>query len=449
MGKISKVAVIPCPSYDRAPVEQAVRDGLYCLGGLTGIVRREEKVLLKPNLLKKADPDQVITTHPSVFAAVGRCLKEYGCEEIRYGDSPAMQSFQDAARVSKIEQAAKELGIAPGNFTEHTVLKYPQGKTAKEFTVSKAITEVDAIINICKMKTHALERITGAMKNMYGCIYGTHKAAGHAVYPSARHFASMLCDLHGAVKPRLHIMDGIVAMEGNGPSSGTPVSMGVLLFSEDPVALDTVFCRLIHLEPSLVPTNFCGQQYGIGTMEEEKIRLLTVDRSGFGDEKASCLFPGEKQPGEESPVKEISAETLPVKGAAAENPSAREAAAEERSAAEFPVRELTMEELVSRWGRPDFKVDRNPASEREDWKLLRRVMKPFQQRPQIHPERCVRCGICVESCPVEGKAVSFKNGRDKPPVYDYVKCIRCYCCQEMCPKKAIDVKNSWLSRLLR
>lgn len=407
MEKISKVAVIPCPSYDQTLVEQAVRDGLRCLGGLTGIVGREEKVLLKPNLLKKADPDQVITTHPSVFAAVGRCLKEYGCEEIRYGDSPAMQSFQDAARASKIEKVAKELGIAPGNFTEHTVLKYPQGKTAKEFTVSKAITEADGIINICKMKTHALERITGAVKNMYGCIYGTHKAAGHAVYPSARHFASMLCDLHGAVKPRLHIMDGIVAMEGNGPSSGTPVSMGVLLFSEDPVALDTVFCRLIHLEPSLVPTNFCGQQYGIGTMEEEKIRLLTVDRDGGN------------------------------------------AAAEERSAAEFPVRELTMEELVSRWGRPDFKVDRNPASEREDWKLLRRVMKPFQQRPQIHPERCVRCGICVESCPVEGKAVSFKNGRDKPPVYDYVKCIRCYCCQEMCPKKAIDVKNSWLSRLLR
>lgn len=423
MEKISKVAVIPCSSYDQRLVEQAVRDGLRCLGGLEGIAGREEKVLLKPNLLKKADPDQVITTHPSVFSAVGRCLKEYGCEEIRYGDSPAMQSFQDVARVSKVEQAAKELGILPGNFTEHTALKYPEGKTAKEFTVSKAIVEADAIINICKMKTHALERITGAVKNMYGCIYGTHKAAGHAVYPSARHFASMLCDLHGAVKPRLHIMDGIVAMEGNGPSSGTPVSMGVLLFSEDPVALDTVFCRLIHLEPSLVPTNFCGQQYGIGTMEATCIRLLTVDRDGdYGESAPRLTYEG-------SPPEGVSGEKV--------------------STEEPPIRELTMEELVSRWGHPDFSVDRNPASEREDWKLLRRIMKPFQQRPQIHPERCVRCGICVESCPVEGKAVSFKNGRDKPPVYDYVKCIRCYCCQEMCPKKAIDVKNSWLSRLLR
>lgn len=405
MEKISKVAVIPCPSYEQAPVDQAVRDGLRCLGGLDGLVGREEKILLKPNLLKKADPDQVITTHPLVFSAVGRCLKEYGCADMRYGDSPAMQPFQDVARVSGVEQAAEELGILPGNFTEHTVLKYPQGKTAKEFTVSRAVTEADAVINVCKMKTHALERITGAVKNMYGCIYGTHKAAGHAVYPSARHFASMLCDLHGAVKPRLHIMDGIVAMEGNGPSSGTPVPMGVLLFSEDPVALDTVFCRLIHLEPSLVPTNFCGQQYGIGTMEEERIRLLTVDRGGANGEKGSAEEP--------------------------------------------PVQTLTMEELVSRWGRPDFSVDRNPASEREKWKLLSRVMKPFQQRPRIHPERCIRCGLCVESCPVEGKALSFKKGRDKPPVYDYVKCIRCYCCQEMCPKKAIDVKNTWFSRLLR
>ena len=183
MEKISKVAVIPCPSYDQVQVEQAVRDGLRCLGGLNGIVGREEKILLKLNLLKKADPDQVITTHPSVFSAVGRCLKEYGCEEICYGDSPAMQPFQDAARASGAEQAAKELGILPGNFTEHTALKYPEGRTAKEFTVSKGVVEADAIINICKMKTHALERITGAVKNMYGCIYGTHKAAGHAVYP--------------------------------------------------------------------------------------------------------------------------------------------------------------------------------------------------------------------------------------------------------------------------
>ena len=400
MEKISKVAVIPCASYDQSEVDRAVRDGLACLGGLDDMIGQSEKILLKPNLLKKADAAQAITTHPSVFSGVCRCLKEYGCESVYYGDSPAMQPFQDAARAAGLQREAEEHGVLPGNFSESTILRYPEGRTAREFIVSRAVADADAVVNICKMKTHALERITGAVKNMYGCIHGAHKSAGHVNYPSARHFASMLCDLHGAVKPRLHIMDGIVAMEGNGPSSGTPVSMGVLLFSRDPVALDTVFCRLIDLDPALVPTNFCGQQYGIGTMEEEKICLMTVDRT-------------------------------------------------DGSGGESSVRSLTMEEAVRRWGNPDFVVDRNPASEREEWKLLRRVMKPFQQRPRIHPERCIRCGICVDSCPVEGKAVAFKKGKERPPVYDYTKCIRCYCCQEMCPQRAIDVKHSWLSRLIR
>ena len=87
------------------------------------------------------------------------------------------------------------------------------------------------MINICKMKTHALERITGAVKNLYGCITGVNKAAGHAAYPDSWVFADMLTDLHRCVRPRLHIMDGIIAMEGNGPTSGTPIAMNVLLFS--------------------------------------------------------------------------------------------------------------------------------------------------------------------------------------------------------------------------
>ena len=89
--------------------------------------------------------------------------------------------------------------------------------------------EADAVINVCKMKTHALERITGAVKNMYGCVYGLNKAKGHTVYPTADSFARMLVDLNRFIKPRLHIMDDIVAMDGNGPTSGNPIGMQVLL----------------------------------------------------------------------------------------------------------------------------------------------------------------------------------------------------------------------------
>ena len=393
----SRVAVIPCPAYEPEMVRRAVRDGLTCLGGIERFISSGEQVLLKPNLLKKARPEQAVTTHPAVFLAVAGLAKEAGCGSLLYGDSPGTQSFEDVARESGILEAAREAGAVPGNFHEGVLFSWPEGKAAKEFTLSRAAVEADCIINICKMKTHALERVTGAVKNLYGCVQGRHKSAGHVHFPGAVPFAAMLCDLHRALKPRLHIMDGIVAMEGNGPGSGTPVQMGVLLFSDDPVALDTVFCRLIHLNPALVPTNFCGNQYGIGRMEENQIELVTVQEKDGAD-------------------------------SAHENGS---------------VAPISMEEAAARWGKADFDVDRDPRSERASWKLLRQVMRPFQPRPWIRPELCVRCGVCVDSCPVEGKALDFRKGRSAPPVYDYKKCIRCYCCQEMCPKKAIEVKRPW------
>ena len=87
----------------------------------------------------------------------------------------------------------------------------------------------------------------------------------------------MLIELNQKVAPRLYICDGIVAMEGNGPTSGDPVSMGVLLMSTDPIALDTVFCHLVNLDPSYVPTNLYGETLGLGTWHDDRIEIVTAD----------------------------------------------------------------------------------------------------------------------------------------------------------------------------
>ena len=84
-------------------------------------------------------------------------------------------------------------------------------------------------------------------------------------------------DLNRCVRPRLHIMDGIVAMEGNGPTSGDPVPMKLLLISADPVALDSVYSRLIYLDPMMVPTVYHGEKMGLGVWQEEYITLLTEE----------------------------------------------------------------------------------------------------------------------------------------------------------------------------
>lgn len=379
MKQKSKVVLLPCNSYREEAVYENLKKGLALLGGLETIVKKEEKILLKPNLLKKAEVEKAVITHPAVVGAFGRILREAGCRDIILGDSCGTGSTQKVIKGTGMDEALNKLGIPAVDFSEGVHVSYPEGIQAKEFIISKEILESDCVISLCKMKTHALERITGAVKNSYGFVHGVNKAMGHTKYPSADSFARMLVDLNRYVKPRLYVMDGIVAMEGNGPGSGDPVKMNVMLMSRDPVALDSVFCALVHIKPQLVPTNYHGEKMGLGVCRKEEIELLT------------------------------------------------------------PAGEISMEEAVKQYGNPAFRVDRRPVRH-GIWEKMAKALNIFQKKPYIQKDLCIRCGICVKSCPVPGKAVTFQNGKGQPPVYDYKKCIRCFCCQEMCPKKAIKVK---------
>ncbi len=379
----SRVVLMPCSSYEEEAVYQALKAGTELLGGMEALAGREEKVLLKPNLVRKAKLSRAVVTHPAVMGAAARLLREAGVKEIMAGDSCGVGQATAAAAAVGMDAVLEKYGVSLVDFTGTGSVAYEDGLQARSFFVSKEVLEADVLINVCKMKTHALERITGAVKNMYGCIHGLHKAKGHTAYPNADSFAGMLADLNRFLKPRLHIMDGIVAMEGNGPTSGDPVPMNVLLMSRDPVALDSVFCRLINLKPELVPTNVHGERLGLGFWREEQVELVLAEGG--------------------------------------------------RSA------EISMEEAAARFGKADFDVDRRRIRS-GSWVRMARFFRIFQKKPCVDGEACVKCGICVESCPVEGKALSFSNGRKEPPVYDYKKCIRCFCCQEMCPHKAIKVR---------
>lgn len=382
MTEKSRVVVALCSSYDEEKVYTAVRGAVTALGGIGSIVLPDEKILVKPNFLYPAKDDKCITTNPSLIKAFLRLLDESGYENVKVGDSPATGTCRQA--LDKLELDYTDLhGAMIADMSKEHVVDYPEGKVAKSFAFCEDVVEADAIIGLCKMKTHALERITGAVKNMYGLICGKKKAIGHVSYPNAESFAGMLADMHRCVKPRLHIMDGIVAMEGNGPASGSPVEMGVILASKDPVALDTVFAKLVNLDPLLVPTNTRGMAAGIGTCRENEIDLKLLDDGILSD--------------------------------------------------------VSFDDLCRRYGKADFDVQR----EKDKFSILglwSKITGGFSKKPVIDAEKCVRCGLCVNHCPVEGRAVTFKNGNDNPPVYDYGKCIRCFCCQEICPQHAIGVK---------
>lgn len=375
----SKVVLLPCGEYDEEKVYTLLKQGLYLVGGVEALIPKDGKILLKPNLLKRAEVEKAVITHPVVVGAFARILRENGYEQIVLADSCGHGTTQAVIRGTGMDTYLEKYQIPAIDYSEGIKVDYPQGIQAKEFILPKELLEQNCVISLSKMKTHALERITGAVKNSYGFVYGFHKAKGHTQYPSADSFARMLIDLNKCVAPKLYVMDGIVAMEGNGPGSGDPVQMNVMLMSTDPVALDSVFSRLVYLKPEMVPTNYHGEKMGLGTWKEEEITLLTPDG------------------------------------------------------------EISMSEAVKRYGNPQFNVDRTEVR-KNIWTRMAGALNIFQKKPYIENDKCVHCGICVQSCPVPGKAVDFRKGKDKPPVYDYKKCIRCFCCQEMCPKKAIQVK---------
>jgi len=269
----SRVAVVSCPTYEPAAVLEAVKRGLDLLGGAASFASRGEHILLKPNILVGKDPAQAVTTHPAVFEAVIRAFGETGAD-LSFGDSPGYGNPKQAAAKAGLAAIAETHGVPFADFETARSVPFPGGEDRALFRVAAGAHDADGIVSLSKMKTHQLTRITGAVKNLFGCIVGFEKANYHLRFPNLRQFSSMLVDLNLALKPRLHVMDGITAMQGEGPASGTPVPMGVLLFSRDPVALDAVFCRLVRLDPAFVPTITEGAAKGLGVYADDEVEIL-------------------------------------------------------------------------------------------------------------------------------------------------------------------------------
>lgn len=270
---MSTVALVRCESYDYGEVERAVRRGIDLVGGVRSFAKSGEKILLKANLLVGDAPEKCVNTHPSILRAVAEIFKAAGAQ-VAYGDSPAIGTARAASRKIGMDVAAKAAGIELREFQPGREVHFADGLQNKRFTVAEAVLESDGIVSLPKLKAHGMQKFTGCVKNQFGCIPGLLKGEFHVRIPDAYAFAQMLVDLDRLVRPRLYVMDGVVAMEGNGPRGGTPRKLNVLLFSADPIALDATACRLINLDPLLVPTIAFGQAAGRGTCEAERVELL-------------------------------------------------------------------------------------------------------------------------------------------------------------------------------
>ena len=225
-------------------------------------VGRGSRVVIKPNLLGPAPPEKAIVTHPLVVRAVAEYVVEKGARP-RISDSPAMGTFPKVLRESGILAAVEGLDVECREFTDSVAVDI--GEPFGRIEVARDALEADVLINLPKLKTHSQMLLTLGVKNLFGCVVGYRKPQWHFRTGVDREmFALLLVRLYHTIKPTMTLLDGILAMEGEGPGNGgVPRPLGVVLGSRDALALDAVVCRMFGLAADALPTNRAAARAGL------------------------------------------------------------------------------------------------------------------------------------------------------------------------------------------
>jgi len=294
----SRVAVVKCESYRPEKVSAALEKIFTALGGLKQFIPPGGSVLIKPNLLTDCAPDKAVTTHPEIARALIRMVRQCGGNPF-IGDSPAGTLKIDAViEKTGFRALCEEEKVKFVIFEKEPCVAHDYKGVS--LAVAKAAFDADLIINVPKLKTHSFTLFTNAVKNVFGLLPGFQKALLHRSFPTPRRFGDCLAFLYGIIKPGLTVCDAITAMEGDGPSAGTPVQLGFLAGSADGVALDMALCRMLKINPNDVLyfnslRRAGGGECNLDNIEltgdhDELSRMRPIRQSGIA--KAARFIPG-------------------------------------------------------------------------------------------------------------------------------------------------------------
>lgn len=247
------VAIIRCEDYEQERVAQAIRRLISLLGGMERFVKPGQRVLVKPNLLVPRAVEKAVLTDPSIILAVCRMVLEAGAQCL-VGDGSMGGGTRACLKKLKVLDPLEQMGVELVDFKETRRQPGAEGSTYKTFDIAREVAEADAVINLPKAKTHCQMMVTLALKNTFGYIVGHRKAGWHLkAGQDYQKFARMLYDLHYCKPPVLNILDGVIAMEGDGPAGGDPKQLGFIMAGADAVNLDTVCTQLFRMQADQVP----------------------------------------------------------------------------------------------------------------------------------------------------------------------------------------------------
>ncbi len=230
-------------------------------------VGRNATLVIKPNLCsavpgktKMSNTDLALTT------AVCEALLTR-TNRIQLVESDALRhKAQDAFAASGYLDLARRLGLQTVNLSEATRTRM-HCEPAGEIELPRLLLEADVLITLPVLKTHALTYFTGALKNQWGCLPQYDRILFH------KFLDELIVTLHRVLRPRFALMDGIIAMEGRGPTNGKPRRLDVILASQDSVALDATAMRLVGLEPTRARHVVLAAKQSLGAIRTEEIEV--------------------------------------------------------------------------------------------------------------------------------------------------------------------------------
>lgn len=286
---MTKVAIAKCHQYELEQVKTKIQETLEQIGGLEQLIPQNAKVFLKINGLGPFPPNMGITTHPVFVQAVIQLVKTR-TPNIVIGDNPATKEIHHVLKKNGVFDVIVQENIPIFNGKNLTTIQNPQAKIYQYFEVSQEMLDVDVLINLPKLKTHSLTYVTIAQKNLFGFIYGLSKGGWHVKASNPLQFGDALNDLYGAIlnqykqKRIINICDGIVGLEGDGPSSaGHPKLAEVILSSLDAISLDRIAVEIMHLDPEKAFVNKIASERGYGEGNIKKINVVGEPLTSFAN----------------------------------------------------------------------------------------------------------------------------------------------------------------------
>ncbi len=271
------VTLIRCADYSERKIAEAIVRQFEVLGGVEKFVRSGDTVLLKPNFIAPRRRRFATQTDPAVIVETARLLKDFGARPF-VGDSPAWGNVFGCVKALKLEEPLRKLSVPIKQLDKPRWCRV--GKSNTKVGISSVALDADVIINMPKFKTHQQVVATFAVKNMFGCVVGKRKALWHFTKGKReRDFCEFLIDIFNYLKPAMTIIDGVVAMDGRGPIRGRGRPLGWIIGGTEPMALETICCKLVNIKTEELPILKTARQMGLPCPDEDSIEILGDDYS--------------------------------------------------------------------------------------------------------------------------------------------------------------------------